>query len=379
MHAKSGAKAIVAATCGGLAALSAAPPAAIAAEEIWRGTLVLERTITDQVVINDPGSYSRTDNLWREMAVYHYFANRLGQYRSQAEARNSFEARSNTDWFTSDEVLAGCGGGPLTFAGDFRISTAEQQGISNDPRFWVGVPNASLDVTGIRQDCGSEMGCQTTDVDIASFVQGWDHGGVATVGARRLSGSESWRDEFPSTGGSRVFTVTLSWDVSLEGPDPAPGSGPLPGFGGCDPDVGALGDVAERSPPPDGSDPPPPEPPVPPPPGGHPYDGLTEEDGLCPHSLSGAEDEAEIACLCVGDEGWGPVWGTDIYTDDSSLCAAAVHAGVATEFGGPVIVHMAPGCSAYRGSSRNGIDSDDYDAWERSFVFPFSPTGPGSC
>ncbi len=64
----------------------------------------------------------------------------------------------------------------------------------------------------------------------------------------------------------------------------------------------------------------------------------------------------------------GAVWGTDVYTDDSSLAAAAVHAG-ALKVGhkGVVKVTILPGEQKYRGSMRNGITTADFGAFEGSF------------
>lgn len=73
---------------------------------------------------------------------------------------------------------------------------------------------------------------------------------------------------------------------------------------------------------------------------------------------------------CPANGGLGSVWGTDTYTDDSSVCAAAMHAGLITQAaGGTVTIEIRPGQSSYTGSSRNGVDSQNYDAWEGSFVF----------
>lgn len=64
----------------------------------------------------------------------------------------------------------------------------------------------------------------------------------------------------------------------------------------------------------------------------------------------------------------GGVWGTDIYTDDSSLAAAAVHAGVLLAGQkGVVKVTILPGEAKYSGSLRNAITTGDYGAWEGSF------------
>ncbi len=65
------------------------------------------------------------------------------------------------------------------------------------------------------------------------------------------------------------------------------------------------------------------------------------------------------------------VWGTDVYTDDSSVCTAAVHAGKITfAQGGVVTFEMAPGQNSYQGTTRNGVTTDDWGSWERSFIFP---------
>jgi hypothetical protein len=63
------------------------------------------------------------------------------------------------------------------------------------------------------------------------------------------------------------------------------------------------------------------------------------------------------------------VWGTDVYTLDSSICNAAVHAGKLTlENGGPVTIELRPGESSYKGSTQNGIKTSDYGPYGSSFV-----------
>jgi hypothetical protein len=84
--------------------------------------------------------------------------------------------------------------------------------------------------------------------------------------------------------------------------------------------------------------------------------------------------------------GWpNQVWGTDTYTDDSSICTAAVHAGVITfATGGTIVLHMRPGEGAYSGSTRNDVTTDRWGAWEASFSVtlwekpapPPPPAGP---
>lgn len=64
------------------------------------------------------------------------------------------------------------------------------------------------------------------------------------------------------------------------------------------------------------------------------------------------------------------VWGTDIYTDDSSVCTAAVHLGEITlEDGGSVTIEIAEGQDSYAGTERNGITTLSYPSWPASFVF----------
>lgn len=78
-----------------------------------------------------------------------------------------------------------------------------------------------------------------------------------------------------------------------------------------------------------------------------------------------------------------PVFGTDIYTDDSSICSAALHAGLlkSTETGGTVVIEVRPDPSQYLGSVRNGVASQDwFDHWPSSFIFVLArtPAGPVS-
>jgi len=57
----------------------------------------------------------------------------------------------------------------------------------------------------------------------------------------------------------------------------------------------------------------------------------------------------------------GSVWGTDIYTGDSALAAAAVHAGVLKPGETAVVrVRVMPPLAQYQGSIRNGVTSHAY-------------------
>ena len=66
----------------------------------------------------------------------------------------------------------------------------------------------------------------------------------------------------------------------------------------------------------------------------------------------------------------GSVWGTDIYTDDSVLACAAVHAGVVLPGQTKVVtVTILSGQSSYQGSVRNGVTSSSYGTWPGSYSF----------
>ena len=63
------------------------------------------------------------------------------------------------------------------------------------------------------------------------------------------------------------------------------------------------------------------------------------------------------------------IWGSDIYTADSSICTAAVHAGLFSIVdGGVVTVEFRPGRLTYGSTTRNGIKSNTFGEYSRSFV-----------
>lgn len=81
--------------------------------------------------------------------------------------------------------------------------------------------------------------------------------------------------------------------------------------------------------------------------------------------------DRRVAYRCPADGFADLVWGTDVYSDDSSVCTAAVHAGKITfAQGGIVTFQMRPGQNSYVGSTRNGVTSLEWDAWDGSFIFP---------
>lgn len=81
-------------------------------------------------------------------------------------------------------------------------------------------------------------------------------------------------------------------------------------------------------------------------------------------------DGTRITYACQTNGRAYTVWGTDEYTGDSSICTAAVHAGlISFADGGAVTVEIRPGQASYAASTRNGVESLAYGEWGRSFVF----------
>ncbi len=84
--------------------------------------------------------------------------------------------------------------------------------------------------------------------------------------------------------------------------------------------------------------------------------------------IRGDDEVSRFTCPSDGSE--FTVWGTDTYSDDSSICTAAVHMGL-IDFadGGEVLVAHTPGASAYDGTTRNGVSTREWRDWPGSFVF----------
>jgi len=77
-----------------------------------------------------------------------------------------------------------------------------------------------------------------------------------------------------------------------------------------------------------------------------------------------------ILVLNIRGDTSGRVWGTDVYTSDSSLATAAVHAGALSSGAtGTVYVEVLPGAGSYAGSSRNGVTSAGYGSFGMSYRF----------
>ncbi|PFH37729.1 scavenger receptor cysteine-rich domain-containing protein [Besnoitia besnoiti] len=64
----------------------------------------------------------------------------------------------------------------------------------------------------------------------------------------------------------------------------------------------------------------------------------------------------------------GSLKGTYIYTDDSSMCKAAIHVGATGPQGGDIIVVLGEAQDSFMGSERNGIKSEAFGHYERTFM-----------
>lgn len=63
------------------------------------------------------------------------------------------------------------------------------------------------------------------------------------------------------------------------------------------------------------------------------------------------------------------IYGTNVYSSDSPICWAALHAGALSRSGGRVTVQLNPGADSYSGREQNGLRSQDRPATKRSMVF----------
>lgn len=111
----------------------------------------------------------------------------------------------------------------------------------------------------------------------------------------------------------------------------------------------------------------PPPPPPPPPTGG----GQTINWGDSVRgTIQGCPVGTQKTYTCPPGGGPSNVWGTDTYTHDSSICTAGVHAGlISLRNGGTVTVQVEAGRPAYKGSTRNGIGTSNYESWDCSYSF----------
>ncbi|MCW5696412.1 MAG: hypothetical protein KIS96_06700 [Bauldia sp.] len=89
---------------------------------------------------------------------------------------------------------------------------------------------------------------------------------------------------------------------------------------------------------------------------------------LCPNSMPDGVKSLTCGCTAAAAE-TGFVWGTDRYSDDSSICRAALHAGAISTDGGLVTVARYGAVDGLTGSTRNGVTTNDWGAYPETIGF----------
>src|SRR5262249_38903130 len=95
---------------------------------------------------------------------------------------------------------------------------------------------------------------------------------------------------------------------------------------------------------------------------------------LAPAGFAGPGAGMPGGAIILGGMGGGTVWGTDIYTTDSPLALAAVHAGV-LQMGQTAVVKgtIVPSPNNFVGSTRHGNTTDNYRPYPAAN--PITPGG----
>jgi LCCL domain-containing protein/putative Ig domain-containing protein len=98
--------------------------------------------------------------------------------------------------------------------------------------------------------------------------------------------------------------------------------------------------------------------------------GGNAQDGA-PVNLVGYRNKVgQTFQFVVTGAGSGTAWGTDIYTDDSPVARAAVHAGVvAVGQSKTVTITILGGQASYAASTRNGVTTAAWGSWPGSYAF----------
>lgn len=93
-------------------------------------------------------------------------------------------------------------------------------------------------------------------------------------------------------------------------------------------------------------------------------------DIACSDTFAKYDGKKSVVVKCPKGCSSGTVYGTDVYTSDSAICVAAVHAGkIEADSGGEVTVKSVPAESSYKASKRNGVQSIAWGSWPTAFKF----------
>ncbi len=192
---------------------------------------------------------------------------------------------------------------------------------------------------------GSVWGTDTYTADSAVCVAAAHAGAIASAtGGRVLVSSLPGQDSYAGT--TRNGITTSSWgsyraSFSVAPAGDAPSSAPSSGFSAPSVNVRQL--------------------------------GLQPQQATCDLRVStDVINESNVYALFECPAGcadeYYAIWGTDIYTGDSYLCAAAIHAGAMSNAGGLVLITRLPGQEQYLASERNGISASSWGGWNESFI-----------
>jgi len=86
-------------------------------------------------------------------------------------------------------------------------------------------------------------------------------------------------------------------------------------------------------------------------------------------------DIGKIYKMTITGAAGGSIWGTDIYTSDSYIPGAAVHAGViSVGQTKEVYIKVVQGLNDYPGTTRNGVTTSGWGGWDLSYQFVSAPS-----
>jgi hypothetical protein len=86
-------------------------------------------------------------------------------------------------------------------------------------------------------------------------------------------------------------------------------------------------------------------------------------------------DIGKVYKMTITGQSGGAVWGTDIYTSDSHIPSAAIHAGViAVGQTKEVYIKIVEGKNNYPASTRNGVTTAEWGSWGLSYQFVNEPS-----
>jgi len=95
--------------------------------------------------------------------------------------------------------------------------------------------------------------------------------------------------------------------------------------------------------------------------------------GDCPDNADDLGQGKTYSCSCPALADAAPIYGSDVYAQDSALCTAAVHAGVLKQdAAGSILFQVVASPPVFKGTTRNGVKSE---VWPKpaAAAFQFVP------